>query len=150
VSFYNAENDIQGLTSLLFSIFLITQLFSTMSMLIIPRFSHGRNVFEARERNSMTYSWVAFVAAHIVVEMAWLTVIAALLFVCWYYPTGMHRNGSTDFSSTERGGIVFILVWLFCLWASTLSQVFAAGIELPETALQMATLCFWLSIVFCG
>lgn len=62
----------------------------------------------------------------------------------------MQRNGSADFATAERGGLVFLLIWLFCLWASTLSQAFAAGISGPETAIQIATLCFWLSLVFCG
>lgn len=150
ISFYNANHDIQGLTNLLFSIFLISQLFSILSMLIIPRFVHGRVVFEARERNSKIYSWVAFVTASIIIEVAWLTLISAVIFVCWYYPTGMQRDGDLTFGTTERGGLTFLLIWLFCLWATTLSQAFAAGIDNPETAIQMATLCFWLCLVFCG
>jgi ABC-type multidrug transport system permease subunit len=150
ISFYAAGHDIQGLTNLLFSIFLISQLFSILSMLIIPRFVNGRVAFEARERNSKTYSWVAFLTANIVIEAAWLTLISAILFVCWYYPIGMQRNGDPFFGTAERGGLAFLLIWLFCLWATTLSQAFAAGIENPETAIQMVTLCFWLSLVFCG
>jgi ATP-binding cassette, subfamily G (WHITE), member 2, PDR len=150
ISFYKADHDIQGLTNLLFSIFLISQLFSILSMLIIPRFTHGRDVFEARERHSGTYSWVALVTANVIVEMAWLTLISILIFVCWYYPTGMQSNGNAVFRTAERGILTFILVWLFCLWTSTLSQAFAAGIDHPEVSIQMVTLCFWLSLVFCG
>jgi ABC-type multidrug transport system permease subunit len=149
-SFYNSDRSIQGLTNLLFSLFLVCQLFSILSMLIIPRFALGRDLFEARERSSKTYSWIAFLSANIVVEMAWLTVISVPLFVCWYYPTGMYRNASDDFGMSERGGVTFLLVWLFTLWASTISQAMAAAIEQPETAIQMASLLFWLNLVFCG
>ncbi|KEY72791.1 hypothetical protein S7711_09510 [Stachybotrys chartarum IBT 7711] len=149
-SFYDSDRSIQGLTNLLFSLFLVCQLFSILSMLIIPRFALGRDLFEARERRSKTYSWIAFLSANIVVEMAWLTVISVPLFVCWYYPTGMYRNGSDDFGMSERGGVTFLLVWLFTLWTSTISQAMAAAIEQPETAIQMASLLFWLNLVFCG
>lgn len=150
ISFYNTENNIQGLVSLLFSSFLISQLFSILTMLIIPRFTRSRYLFEVRERDSKLYSWVAFVAANMIVEATWLTLISVFIFVCWYYPTGMYRNGDASFGVIERGGLAFMLVWLFVLWACTISQVFSAVIEQTETAIQMATLCFWLSIVFCG
>jgi ATP-binding cassette subfamily G (WHITE) protein 2 (PDR) len=149
-SFWNSEHDIQGLTNLLFSLFLVSQLFSIMSMLVIPRFTIGRNLFEAQERNSKTYSWISFLAANIIVEIAWLSVISLFIYSCWYYPTGMFKNGNDTFSQTERGGLTFVLVWLFVLWASTLSQVLAAGIELPETATQLANLLFWIVMLFCG
>ncbi|KAH7323258.1 BcatrD protein [Stachybotrys elegans] len=149
-SFWDSDNSIQGLTNLLFSVFLVSQLFSILSMLIIPRFTTGRDLFEARERSSKAYSWVAFVAANLIVEITWLTAISVLIFVSWYYPTGMFQNGNDVFSTAERGGLTFLLVWLFTVWASTLSQVFAALIEQPETAIQLAILCFWLSLVFCG
>lgn len=150
LSFYMAENDIQGLTNLLFSVFLISQFFSILSMLIIPRFTQTRDLFEARERDSKLYSWVCLVAANIITEITWLTIISVLIFVCWYYPTGLYRNGDSAFGTTERGALSFVLIWAFTLWSSTLSQAFAASIEQPETAIQMATLCFWLSLVFCG
>lgn len=150
ISFYNADHSIQGLTNLLFSSFLISQLFSIFCLLIIPRFTAGRDLFEARERDSKYYSWVTFVAANIIIELAWLTLISVMIFICWYYPTGMWRNGDVAFSTTERGALAFLFIWLFTLWASTLSQAFAAGIEQPESAIQFATLCFWFSLLFCG
>ncbi|KAK8080338.1 ABC-2 type transporter domain-containing protein [Apiospora hydei] len=46
--------------------------------------------------------------------------------------------------------MTFLLIWLFNLWANTLSQAFGVGIEHAETVVQAAMLCFWLSLVFCG
>lgn len=142
LSFYNTDQSIQGFTNLLFSSFLISQLFSIFCLLIIPRFTAGRDLFEARERDSKYYSWKVFITANVIVELTWLSVISVLIFICWYYPTGMWRNSDAGFSTTERGALTFLLVWFFTLWAGTLSQAFAAGIEQPESAIQFATLCF--------
>ncbi|KAJ8113402.1 hypothetical protein ONZ43_g5165 [Nemania bipapillata] len=150
ISFYNSPHDIQGLTNDLFGIFLITQQFSTISQQIIPRLVDSRSLFEARERRNMSYSWYVFMASNILVELWWQTVSAVLVFVSWYYPTGMWRNGDSTFGTAERGAVTFILIWLFCLWNSTLSQALAAGVEQAETAVQFATLLFWLTLVFCG
>ncbi|KAH0592274.1 hypothetical protein MHUMG1_10020 [Metarhizium humberi] len=121
-----------------------------LSMLIIPRFIRARHLFEVRERDSKLYSWVVLVAANLIVEVAWFTLISVFIFVCWYYPTGMYRNGDVSFGVIERGGLAFMLLWLFIIWSCTISQAFAAIIEEIETAIQMSTLCFWLSLVFCG
>uniref|UniRef100_A0A1Y1NHX7 ABC transporter domain-containing protein n=1 Tax=Photinus pyralis TaxID=7054 RepID=A0A1Y1NHX7_PHOPY len=150
ISFYKTDSDIQGLISLLFSCFLTCQMFSILSMLIIPRFIRARHLFEVRERDSKLYSWVILVAANLIVEVAWFTLISVFIFVCWYYPTGMYRNGDASFGVIERGGLAFVLLWLFIIWSCTISQAFAAIIEEIETAIQMSTLCFWLSLVFCG
>ncbi|KAL1845877.1 Multidrug resistance protein [Diaporthe australafricana] len=150
ISFYNSPLDIQGLTNSLFSTFLITQLFSSIGQQIIPRLVSGRSLFEARERHNMSYSWVVFIASNIVVELFWQTIVSVLVFTSWYFPTGMWRNGDAAFTTAQRGGAIFVLIWLFCLWNSTLAQALAAGIEHAETAVQLSTLCFWLSLVFCG
>ncbi|KAK0630537.1 ABC drug exporter AbcA [Bombardia bombarda] len=152
ISFYNSPLDVQGITNLLFSIFLITQLFSCVDQLVIPHFSNMRSMFEARDRHSNAYSWVVFIGANVIVELIWQTIIAVPIFAAWYYPTGLHHRGDFDptFGVTERGALVFVLIWLFNLWASTVSQLFAAAIENTEMAMQMATLFYWLALVFCG
>lgn len=150
ISFYKTDHTVQGITSLLFSIFLICQLFSVLSMLIIPRFIGGRDLFEARERDSRMYSWTVFLGANILVEFAWLTIVTVFVFVPWYYPTGMYGNGDSGFEQAERGGLAFLLVLLFIFWTSTIAQVFASFMDQSEMAIQMVTLCFWLSLLFCG
>lgn len=150
ISFYHVSLDIQGLTSLLFSIFLLTQLFSTIDQLIIPRLVAGRELFEARERGTGAYGWAVFLASHMAIELFWQTLISVPLFASWYFPTGLQDVDTAELGRAERGGLAFVLVWLFNLWAATLSQAFAAGLPHPETAVQLATLCFWLSLVFCG
>jgi ATP-binding cassette, subfamily G (WHITE), member 2, PDR len=142
--------NIQGVTSLLFSIFLITQLFSSIDRLIITKFVTGRDLFEARERNSKTYSWIIFVASNVLVEVIWQTLISVPVFASWYYATGMYNYGDSTFGMISRGALSFVLVWLFNLWATTLSQIFAAMMGTAELAMQLATMFFWLTLVFCG
>ncbi|KAH9984294.1 putative ABC multidrug transporter [Xylariaceae sp. FL0662B] len=150
LSFTNSPLDIQGFTDLLFSIFLITQLFPSVGQQIIPRLTDGRALFEARERRNRSYSWVVFIASNVIVELCWQTLVGVLVYITWYYPTGMWRNGDANFSTTERGGLIFTLIWIFHLWTSTLSQAMAAGVEHSETAVQYSVLLFWLSLVFSG
>lgn len=150
ISFYHQPLQIQGLTSILFSIFLVTQMFSNIDRLVIPRLEDGLQLFESRERDSGLYSWLVLITSNILIEMFWQTLISVLVFVCWYYPTGLQYNGDAVFGTAERGGLAFVLIWLFNLWGCTLSQGFAVGIRRTATAEQMATLCFWLTVVFCG
>lgn len=150
ISFYNCAHEVHGLISLFFSIFLIPAMFGVISRHVMLRFLSGRDLFEARERGAKTYSWVAFVTANVLVELVLHTLISVPLFAAWYYPTGLFRNGVPGFGTTERGGLAFILMWLFIIWSSTFCQVLAAGFQLIETAVEVATLCTWLSIAFGG
>lgn len=142
--------DVQGVQNLIFSMFLLTQMFGTVDQQVIPRLANGRSLFEARERRSKSYSWVVFIGSNILVEIVWQTIAAVLVFVAWYYPTGLWRNGDIVFGITERGALSFMIIWLYCLWISTFSQAMAAGLDHAESAVQFATLLFWFSLVFCG
>lgn len=90
------------------------------------------------------------VSAYITVELFWQTVAALLIFVTWWYPTGLWKNHDPSFGKSERSGLAFGVIWLFNLWISTFSQAVGAGVDHDETAVQIATLFFWLSLVFCG
>ncbi|KAI1770956.1 ABC-2 type transporter-domain-containing protein [Hypoxylon cercidicola] len=150
LSFQNSPIDIQGLQNLIFSMFLLTQMFGTLDQQIIPRLINGRNLFEARERRSKSYSWTVFLTANILVEFFWQTIGAVLLFIPWYYPTGLWRHSNAALGTSARGALSFVIIWLYCVWISTFSQAVAAGIEHAESAIQLATLMFWFSLVFCG
>ncbi|KAK4183910.1 ABC transporter CDR4 [Podospora australis] len=157
-SFYMSPLDIQGLINILFSIFLLASIFNNVDQQIIPRFIKGRELFEAREGPSKTYSWVVFVASNLIVEAAWQTLTAVLLFVVWYFPTGLWRQAGAHHDAVggdstvvaSNAGLMFGLLWIFCVFMSTLSQAIAAGIEHAETAVQMAQLVSSLWLIFCG
>lgn len=144
ISFYFSPTDFQGLINLLFSIFLVALFFSCIDQLVILHFIHGQSLFEARERNTNTYSWVVFITSNVLVELLWQTVIAVPIFAACYYPTGLARNGNAAFSAADRGAMSFKLLWFFNLWSSSISQVFAAAFEHPDMAINLATLFYWL------
>jgi ATP-binding cassette, subfamily G (WHITE), member 2, PDR len=154
LSFWMLDHTVQGLTSSLFSCLLLTIIFNTVDQQIIPRFIDNREIFEARERQSKTYSWPVFVAANVVVELVWQSLTAIPVFVAWYYPTGFWRNGLDDSSGTfgmnQRAILTFLLIWLFFVFASTLSQAIAAGMHDSLTAVNIANLLFTLCLLFCG
>ncbi|KAJ5733415.1 hypothetical protein N7493_002201 [Penicillium malachiteum] len=150
ISFWMIDHTVQGLTSSLFCYFLLTIIFSTIDQQIIPRFIDGREIFEARERQSKTYSWPIFVAANMIVELVWSSITAVPLFVAWYYPTGFWRNGFNDtFNMNERAVLIFLPLWLLLLFTSTLSQVIAASMSDSLTAVNIANLMFMLYLLFC-
>ncbi|KAI0517757.1 ABC-2 type transporter-domain-containing protein [Xylaria bambusicola] len=152
LSFQNTRLDLQGFQNLLFSMFLLTQIFGTMDQQVIPRLMDGRAIFEGRERRSKTYHWTVFLVSNVIVEFTWQLLASALIFVIWYYPTGLWRTGESDaaFGMASRGALSFITILLFCYWIITFSQALGSVIELEESAVQVATLLFYFSLVFCG
>ena len=138
----------QGLQDQIFSIFLLMIIFSNLTQLIIEKFVHNRALFEARERPSKIYSWRVFLFSTIIAELPSQTVIAVLVFLCWYYPIGMFRNASSH--TSERGALIFLLIWSFCLFTSTFSHMMVAGMEQAGTAVNLAQLLYMLSLIFCG
>jgi ATP-binding cassette subfamily G (WHITE) protein 2 (PDR) len=59
-----------------------------------------------------------FVAANVIVELFWQTLTSVLVFVAWYYPIGLWRNGDPDFTTAQRGGLTFVIIWMFFLFIS--------------------------------
>ena len=122
----------------------------TLDQQVIPRIIDGRDLFEAREQRSKSYSRTIFLTSNIIVEVLWQTLATILVFVTFYYPMGLWRNGNPTFSTKNRGALSFVSIWLFCLWIITFSQAVGVGIQHAESAIQLAILLFWLSLVFCG
>ncbi|KKK14331.1 multidrug resistance protein [Aspergillus ochraceoroseus] len=149
-SFFHAPNSIQGLQNQMFSIFMLMTIFGNLVQQIMPNFVTQRSLYEARERPSKAYSWKAFMAANIMVEIPWNTLMAALMFFCWYYPIGLYQNATATDSVAERGALMFLLLWTFLLFTSTFAHLVIAGIELAETGGNVAQLLFSLCLVFCG
>jgi len=88
--------------------------------------------------------------ANIIVELPWNTLAAVLVFVSWYYPIGLYRNAQPTGAVTERGGLMFLLVWVFMLFASTFTHMIIAGVEYAEAGGSIASLLFAMSLMFCG
>jgi ABC-type multidrug transport system permease subunit len=149
-SFFHAQNSIQGLQNQMFSIFMLMTIFGNLVQQIMPHFVTQRSLYEVRERPSKSYSWQAFMAANILVELPWNTLMSLLIFVCWYYPIGLYRNTELTHDLHERGALMFLLIWTFLLFTSTFAHMVIAGIELAETGGNLANLIFSLCLIFCG
>jgi ABC-type multidrug transport system permease subunit/energy-coupling factor transporter ATP-binding protein EcfA2 len=59
-----------------------------------PFFLHNRDIFEAREKKSKIYHWLAFIGAQTVSEIPYLILCATLYFVCWYFTAGFPATAS--------------------------------------------------------
>ena len=149
-SFWDAAVSLQGLQNQLFSIFMLMTMFGNLVQQIMPHFVTQRALYEARERPSKTYSWKVFMLSNIFVEIPWNTLMAVLIFVCIYYPIGMYRNARPTNATNERGALFFLFVWEFLVFTSTFTDMVVAGIDMAETAGNIAQLLFSLTLIFCG
>jgi ATP-binding cassette subfamily G (WHITE) protein 2 (PDR) len=149
-SFFKADNTLQGMQNLMFSIFMFLMIYNSCIQQLIPFFVTQRNLYEARERPSKIFSWKAFVAAQITAEIPWQIVAATLAFFCWYYPTGMYHNATFTDQVHQRGGLMYFYVIMFFVYIGSMGQMCIAGIELGDTAANMASLLFTMCLIFCG
>lgn len=143
-SFYKQNSSQQGLQNTIFSIFMLTSIFSTLVQQIMPRFILQRDLYEVRERPSKAYSWKAFIIANIFVEIPWQILLGILAWASWYYPIFGQNQ------SSERQGLMLLLCIQFFVFASTFAHLLIAALPDAETAGNIATLMFSLSLTFNG
>ncbi|KAI8680770.1 hypothetical protein NCS56_00483000 [Fusarium sp. Ph1] len=146
---FNANNSIQGLQNQLFAIFMYLVLFGNINEQIMPMFVPQRALYEVRERPSKIYRWNTYILANILVEVAWNSFMAVIMYFCWYYPVGFVQNTTSDDVST-RGFLVFLFLLMFMLFTSTFSHFAIVWIETAEEAGVLASLLWMLCISFCG
>lgn len=149
-SVFMAKNSKQGLQNQMFSVFMLMTIFGNLVQQIMPNFCTQRSLYEARERPSKAYSWKAFMVSNIIVELPWNSLMAVIIFVCWYFPVGLYRNAEPSNAVTEREGLMFLLILTFLLFTSTFAHMIIAGIELAETGGNIANMLFSLCLIFCG
>ena len=152
LSFLNTETTIQGLRSQTFAIFMLLIIIVFLVYQTMPNFVTQRALYEARERPSKTYAWYVFMLANITAELPWNTFAALLVFFPFYYLIGMDGNAtpSGTHAVTERGGLMFLLVWSFLMFASTFTYMMIAGVATAEIGALLSLLLFTFGLVFCG
>ncbi|KAH7141746.1 ABC-2 type transporter-domain-containing protein, partial [Dactylonectria macrodidyma] len=146
---FNAKNTIQGLQNQLYAIFMYLVIFGNINEQIMPMFVPQRALYEVRERPSKIYRWNTYILSNIIVEIVWNTLMAALMYFCWYYPVGFVQNTTSD-DQAIRGFLVFLFLWMFMLFTSTFSHFAIVWIETSEEAGVLASLLWMLCIAFCG
>ena len=110
----------------------------------MPRFVTQRSLYEVRERPSKAYSWIAFLFANIVVEIPYQVGVSILTYACWYFPIFGAKQ------SSETQGLMLLFCMQFFIFASTFSQMVIAAMPDAETAGNIATLLFSLTLTFNG
>jgi ATP-binding cassette subfamily G (WHITE) protein 2 (PDR) len=166
-SFFNGINTQQGLQNQMFGVFIFLFVVIQLLFQIIPMFVVQRTLYEARERQSKTYAWQAFVLSNIMIEMFWnsvrharcrqvasmliqLQIVAVFCFVVWYYPVGLYHNAEFTDSVGIRGLHTFLLIWVTFLFASSLSHMLIAGVSSDQTASAYAMVISIMLYAFCG
>jgi ATP-binding cassette subfamily G (WHITE) protein 2 (PDR) len=117
---------------------------------MLPNFVTQRSLYEARERPAKTYSWKVFMLANILVEIPWNTLMAASMYVAWYYPSGLYTNAAFTHAESERGATMFLLMWVYMVFTSTFGHMVQAGVDTADMGGNYANLLFMLSLIFCG
>ncbi|ODV96600.1 hypothetical protein PACTADRAFT_48431 [Pachysolen tannophilus NRRL Y-2460] len=149
-SFFHAAKSLQGLQNQMFSIFMFLVVFNTLVQQMLPNYVSQRDLYEARERPSKTFSWVAFITAQITAEIPWQILCGTMAFFCWYYPVGLYRNAPTTEQLHERGALAWLFSISFYVFVSSMGQMCVAGIEIYNNAGNLANLLFMISLNFCG
>ncbi|KAH7388649.1 ABC-2 type transporter-domain-containing protein [Pyrenochaeta sp. MPI-SDFR-AT-0127] len=149
-SFYNGNNTMQGLQNQMFGVFIFLFVVIQLLYQILPMFISQRTQYEARERQSKTYAWQAFVLSNIVIEMAWNVVMAIFCFLVWYYPVGLYRNAEFTDSVHIRGFQTLLIIVVTFLFASSLAHLLIAGAPSEDIAGAYGTLVSIMLYAFCG
>jgi ATP-binding cassette subfamily G (WHITE) protein 2 (PDR) len=142
-SFYNADTSQQGMQNVLFSVFMVTTIFTTLVNQIMPLFVSQRSLYEVRERPSKAYSWKAFFIANVIVEIPYQIIAGILTFACFYYPV-------VAVQSSERQALVLLFCIVFFIYASTFGQLCIAALPDAQTASAILTLLFSMTLIFNG
>ncbi|KAK3387976.1 ABC-2 type transporter-domain-containing protein [Podospora didyma] len=108
-----------------------------------PLFIERRDIFEARERKSKMYSWVAFVTGLIVSELPYLCICAVLYFVCWYYTVGFPHD-------SNRAGATLFVMLAYELIYTGIGQFIAAYAKNATFAALTNPLLIGTLVSFCG
>jgi ATP-binding cassette subfamily G (WHITE) protein 2 (PDR) len=101
-SFFDGQNSIQGLQNQMFGVFVFLFIVIQLLYQIMPLFISQRTLYEARERQSKTYAWQAFVLSNIGIEMAW-NAVSRIFASCH---TSTHRFSSLWPCSALLSGII--------------------------------------------
>lgn len=142
-SFYDADVSQQGMQNVLYSMFMVTTIFSTIVQQIMPQFVTQRSLYEVRERPSKAYSWKAFMCANIVVEWPYMIIAGILVFATFYYPV-------VGVQSSERQGLVLVSCIVLFIYASSFAHLCIASLPDATTAGTVVTLLFSMALIFNG
>lgn len=146
-SFFKAKQTQQGLQNQMYSFFMLLIPFNTLVNQMLPYFIKQREVYEAREAPSRTFSWVAFITAQLSSEIPFQVIVATLNFFCWYYPVGLYQNAEPTDQVNGRGATMWVFVTAFYVYTSTMRHLCTSFNEIAENAGNLAVTLFTMFVI---
>ncbi|KAK0655003.1 ABC-2 type transporter-domain-containing protein [Cercophora newfieldiana] len=114
-TFWKLGDTVADMQNRIFTSFFIITLPATILNSVLPKFYSNRALWEARERPSRIYGWVAFCTAEALSEIPGSIIASVIYWLLWYLPTGLPRDAPV-------GGYVFLMTLLFFLFQSSWGQ----------------------------
>ncbi|KAF1843407.1 ABC multidrug transporter-like protein [Cucurbitaria berberidis CBS 394.84] len=143
-SFFQANSSQAGMQTIIFAVFMLTTIFSSLVQQIQPLFITQRSLYESRERPSKAYSWIAFMIANVIVELPYGVFAGILMFASFYYPV----VGASQ--SSGRQGLVLMFSIQLLIYTSTFADMTVAALPNAETASGIVSLLTLMSLLFNG
>jgi ABC-type multidrug transport system permease subunit/ABC-type multidrug transport system ATPase subunit len=142
-SFWMLGDRVQDMQLKMFSVFQFIFVAPGVIAQLQPLFIERRDIFEARERKSKMYSWIAFVSGLVVSEIPYLIICGFLYFVCWYYTVGFPNEAN------RAGGTFFIMIFYEFVYTG-IGQFVAAYAPNAVFASLCNPLLIGVLVSFCG
>lgn len=142
-SFWMIGDAVSDLQMILFTIFQFVFVAPGVIAQLQPLFIDRRDIFEAREKKSKMYSWIAFVTGLITSEIPYLMFCGVLYYCCWYYTSGMPK-------SSNRAGATLFTMLMYEFIYTGMGQFIAAYAPNDVFASLANPLFIGTLISFCG
>ena len=149
-TFFKADHTLQGLQNQMLAVFMFTVLFNPYLQQYLPIFKQQRDLYEARERPSRTFSWLAFITAQITAEIPSNFLAGCLAFFCYYYPIGFYQNASNSGQLSERSGLFFLYSVAFFIYTGSVAVLVAAPFDDPQVGGHISSIGFTMALAFNG
>ncbi|AJT75484.1 Pdr5p [Saccharomyces cerevisiae YJM428] len=149
-TFFKAGTSLQGLQNQMLSAFMFTIVFIPILQQYLPTFVEQRELYETRERPSRTFSWISFIFAQIFVEVPWNILAGTIAYFVYYYPVGFYSNASAAGQLHERGALFWLFSCAFYVYIGSMGLFAISFIQVMESAANLATLLFTISLCFSG
>lgn len=149
-TFFKADRSLQGLQNQMLSIFMFVCIFNPLLQQYLPNFVQQRDLYEARERPSRTFSWKAFIVSQIITEVPWNILAGTIAFFIYYYPIGFYSNASYADQLHERGALFWLFSVAFFVYVGSMGLLAVSFNEVAANAANLASLAFTMSLSFCG
>jgi hypothetical protein len=142
-TFWMIGDGVKDLQLRLFTIFNFIFVAPGVLAQLQPLFLERRDIYEAREKKSKMYSWVAFTTGLIVSEIPYLCICAVLYFASWYYVVGF----PTD---SNKSGAVFFVMLMYEFVYTSIGQFVAAYAPNAVFASLANPVVIGTLVSFCG